>query len=196
MDDDREPTMESLLNQDLPRRGRGRPKGSKNRGGVTEPPNVMVPRNVPPGLEAFDDYRAADPLTLVARHYAMVDWQQQALRQEMKIGLGAKQGVRADAECGLKLVDIGNALMKTMAGHKAALALAEEIGKNKTPEQLLEIAISRIMGQDLPTIEAIIKRLRIYRNAIAPTTKRESKRMGDGAPSLSAMGNLTALEAE
>ncbi len=176
------------------RRGRGRPKGSKNKAGFTEPLRSDLPRLTPPALDAFGDYKAADPLTLVARQYAMLDWQQQALRNEMQVGLGAKEGVRASADVGMKLVDTGNALMKTMAGHKAALALAEELGKNKTPEQLLEISITRIMGQDLPTIEAIIKRLRIYRNAIAPTSKKESKRMGDQAVQASAMDSMHALE--
>jgi hypothetical protein len=178
---------------EAPKRGRGRPKGSKNRVGNTEPPKVETPRSVPPGLLPMDDYRAADPLTLVARHYAMVDWQQQALRQEMKIGLGGKEGTRANVENGLKLVDLGNALMKTMNAHKQALALAETLKSHKTPAELLEIAIGKIEGQDLPTLEAIIRRLRKYRTSIAPTSKNESRRMGDDVTQVSAMEGLHAL---
>ncbi len=178
---------------ETPKRGRGRPKGSKNRAGVTEPPNVVTPRNVPPGFAPMDDYRAADPLTLVARHYAMVDWQQQALRAEMKIGMGGPEGTRANIENGLKMVDIGNALMKTMNAHKQALALAETLKAHKTPAELLEIAISKIEGQDLPTLESIIKRLRKHRALLAPTSPRESKRMGDAVVQASAMDGLHNL---
>jgi len=149
---------------------------------------------MPPGFDPMDDYRAADPLTLIARHYAMVDWQQQALRVEMKVGLGAKEGTRASMDAGMKLVDIGNALIKTMAGHKAALALAEELSKNKTPEQLLEIAIVKCLGQDLPTLEKIIQRLRKHRSYLAPTSKRESTRMADPVVAATAMDAMHSLE--
>lgn len=174
------------------KRKRGRPKGSKNRVGVTVPPNVLTPREVPPGLTPMADYRHADPLALVERHYAMVDWQQQALRQEMMIGLGAEAGVRSNADDIEKLMDLGGALMKALDSHKRAIALAEELAKNKTPEQLLEIAIRKVEGQDLPTLEAIIKRLRKKRTELAPVTKRESKRMGDE----SAVDAMLELEAE
>jgi hypothetical protein len=178
--------------QPPPKRGRGRPKGVKNRPKPAQPPNVPTPREVPPGLEPFDDYRAPDPLTMVNRHYAMLDWQQQALRQEMKVGLGAKEGVRADQGVGEKLLDVGAALMKAMEAHKRALALAEELSKHKTPQELLEIAIRKIEGQDLPTLEAIIKRLRRKRAELAPVTRLDGRRMGDNMPATDA---LAALEA-
>jgi len=171
------------------KRGRGRPKGSKNR----VPLAVMTPRVVPPGTVPHDDYRTADPLTLVSRQYAMVDRQQQALRQEMQRGIKGQAGTHANVEDGIKLVDIGNALMKTMNAHKQALVIAETLQKNKTPAELLEIAIKKIEGQDLPTIEAVIKRLRRYRQTVAPVTYNESLRMSDGSPQQSAMEGLHTL---
>ncbi len=174
--------------EDAPKkRGRGRPVGSKNK-------NTETPRDVPPGIAPMEDYRAPDPLTLVARQYAMVDWQQQGIRNELKVGLGAPEGIRANGDAGLKLVDVGNALMKTLENHKRALALTEELAKHKSPLEMLEIAIKKCEAQDLPTLEAIIKRLRKRRATLAPTSKSEAMRMGDNTPAAAAMASLDDME--
>ncbi len=58
-----------------------------------------------------------------------------------------------------------------------ALALAEELAKQKTPAELLEISIRKIEGQDLPTLQVILRRLREHRAKLAPITKRDLKMM-------------------
>lgn len=174
---------------DKPKKRRGRPPGSKNR--VDVPPPAPLPRAVPPGYDPMDDYRAPDPLTMVARNYAMLDWAQQALRVQMKIGLGAKEGLRVSEENVAELVSISNGLERTMNAHKKAMDLADSLSKNKTPKELLDIAVAKIKGQDLPTLQAIIKDLRKHREQLAPVNKREANLM-DGT----AAQAIAALEAE
>jgi hypothetical protein len=158
------------------KRGRGRPKGSKNRHPALVIPNG--PREVPPGLDPMDDYRHADPLAMVSRNYAMLDWAQQALRIEMKRGIGdTSKGARVDQNDITKLLDLSNTLMRVLEGHKRALALAEELAKQKTPAELLEISIRKIEGQDLPTLQAVIRRLKEHRAKLAPITRRDEKMM-------------------
>ncbi len=172
-------------------RRRGRPRGSKNRRPALVIPNG--PREVPPGMDAMDDYRHADPLAMVSRNYAMLDWAQQALRIEMKRGMGdTSKGARVDQNDITKLLDLSNTLMRVLEGHKRALALAEEIGKQKTPAELLEIAVTKIMGQDLPTLQVIIRRLREHRAKLAPVTKRDAKLM-EGVHFSSAVDAIASL---
>lgn len=158
---------------DPPKRGRGRPKGSKNQ--VTPVP--VGNREVPPGFDPFDDYRHADPLTLVSRQYAMLDWAQQALRQQLKVGLGAKEGLRVSAVDVDSLMALSATMIRALDGHKKALAIAEELSKAKTPAEILEISIRKIEGQDLPTLQAVIRRLREHRARLAPIAKRDAKMM-------------------
>ncbi len=157
------------------KRKRGRPPGVKNR-----QPMVIVPdgpRETPPGFEPMDDYRHADPLTMVSRNYAMLDWAQQALRVEMKRGLGADKGMRVSELDIAKLLDLSNTLMRMLEAHKRAIGVAEELAKAKTPAELLEISIRKIEGQDLPTLQAVIRRLREHRAKLAPVTRRDNKMM-------------------
>ncbi len=190
-----------------PKRGRGRPKGSLNKA----PPVFVTPmlqgptgpyRAVPPGCEPFDDYPSADALTMVSRHYAMIDWAQQALRQELKAGLSShREGTRVSEDGINKLVSLGKALMAQLDAHKKALAVAEELSKNKTPAELLEIAVKKIEGQDIPTLVEIIKRLRLHRRALAPLHTSERSRMGGPEEwaqptSASAIASLESDEAD
>ncbi len=186
MDDD------TLLLCDPPRRGRGRPKGGKNR--VVLKQIAPGPRAVPDGLEPYDDFRHADPMTLASRQYAMFDWAQQVLRQEIKAGLGAEVGRRISRADIQAMMDLSTTLLRAMDAHKRSLALAEELAKQKTPAELLEIAIKKIMAQDLPTLQAIIRRLRDHRSLLAPITKREAKIMKDVY--VTAVSAVTALGEE
>ncbi len=159
-----------------PKRGRGRPKGTKNKQPLL-PQVTPGPREVPPGFDPFDDYRHADPLTLVSRQYAMVDWCQQALRQQLKIGLGAKEGLRVAGTDVQSLMDLSATVIRSLDAHKKAIAVAKELAEEKTPAEMLEICIRKIEGQDLPTLQAVIRRLREHRAKMAPINKRDSKMM-------------------
>ncbi len=168
--------MEDDILKDPPKRGRGRPKGTKNKQPLL-PYVAPGPREVPPGGDPFDDYRHADPLTLVSRGYAMLDWAQQALRNQLKIGLGAKEGLRVAPQDVQTLMDLSATMVRALDGHKKAIAIAKELAAEKTPAEMLEISIRKIEGQDLPTLQAVIRRLREHRAKLAPINKRDEKMM-------------------
>ncbi len=185
--------MEDDILRDPPKRGRGRPKGTKNKQPLL-PQVTAGPREVPPGFDPFDDYRHADPLTLVSRQYAMLDWAQQALRNQLKIGLGAKEGLRVAIVDVQTLMDLSTTMIRALDAHKRGIALAEELSKQKTPAELLEISIRKIEGQDLPTLQAVIRRLREHRAKLAPINKRDTKMM-DGVYK-TAVSAVASLEDE
>lgn len=192
-----------------PKRGPGRPKGSKNKA-RQEPKVINVaqalaqvpkgPREIAPSLGApFEVYHTPDPLAMVQALYAEVAWRIQTLRNQRQIEkLAAKDKANDRIERGLQaneaivpiLIDTANTLMKTLQSHEKALLLAEKLSKNKSPAELLELAIIKVMGQDLATQQAIIKRLRAHVASIAPENAVDKVRMGE-----SALSNMTAAEA-
>ena len=168
------------------RRKRGRPPGVRNKpkAEIVEAPAVVqakktVERMVAPSSVPMDDYRHADPAALVARLYSMCDWASQCLMNEMKVGIGAKEGMRISALDIEKLVDVGNSLEKALSSHKRAIDILEKLKGSKTPEELLEIAIQKIEGQSLATLSATIKRLRDKRKTFAPLRAGEDKQIED-----------------
>lgn len=162
------------------KRSPGRPPGSKNK------PPVLVPRtNVP----AFDDYRHADPGAIISRQIALLDWTQQALRNEMKDAIASEKMV-----AGIfieRLEKLSNGILRMIDSLKKYDGLAEELQKRMSPEQLLEAAIKKIEGQDLPTLNAAIKRLRFHRSQLAPVTAVDISQMGEHK---SASAAIAALE--
>jgi hypothetical protein len=125
----------------------------------------------------------------------MIDWQQQALKNQLKLGLGSQEGIRANVEATPQLVEIANALVKTMQSHEKAIKLAEELSKHKTPEELLRISVEKIKGQSLATQRAIIKELRKHLAKLAPMTDREKDWAGDNIPSEDSSGPSPAATA-
>lgn len=193
---------------DIPqKRGPGRPKGAKNKP-KTEPKSVSTllasvpkgPREIAPELGApFEVYHTPDPLAMVQALYAEVAWRIQTLRNARKLAKAeAMQKANDRVERGLSpdeaivpiLIDTANTLMKTLQSHEKALLLAEKLSKNKSPAELLELAIVKIMGQDLATQQAIVKRLRENVTRLAPESAIDKVRAGD-----SALSNLSAAEA-
>ena len=166
-----------MADPEQPRRGRGRPKGAKNKKMTPLPFVPPGPRAVPTGHDPMDDYRHADPLAIVSRQYAMLDWAQQALRNQIKIGMGHAEGLRVSPEDVRTLMDLSATTIRALDGHKRALALAQELASQKTPAELLEIAINKVLGQDLPTLQSIIRRLREHRAKLAPIAKRDEAMM-------------------
>jgi HEPN domain-containing protein len=151
---------------EVEKRGRGRPPGSKNRkreDGMTS----GAGRLVPPSGSAMDDYRHPDYDAMFSRQFALIDWQQQALRNKMKAGLGAG-GKMTDPKDTKELLDLSNALTRSVEGLKKFRDMAEELAKRMGPAELLEAAMKKLEGQDLATLNYAIKRLRAHRERLAP----------------------------
>lgn len=155
---------------------RGRPPGSRNKPETTSP-------LTPPSFEALADYKSADPMTIISRQLAMLDWAQQACRIEMQRGM-QKSGVRFDAKDIDKLAGLASAIVKTVDALKKSTDLAEELAKRMTPEQLLEAALAKVEAQDTATIAYAIKRLRAHRERIAPPTRLPYQSASDAVAGL------------
>lgn len=104
------------------------------------------------------DFKYADPETLAARNMSLIDHAQQALRHELGIGFQAngKSIHPGDIQ---KILDLCAALDRAAAGMLRTQKVAQELAKSLTPEQTLEKAILKIMGQDTATQRHIIQRL-------------------------------------
>ncbi len=144
---------------------RGRPPGSRNKPHLDRPEETpLVPADrVPAGI----DYRYADPDALVARQFTLIDWAQQAMRNEMRRGM-QKAGTRLDPQDIETLQKLSTSLIRTIEALKKSADLADEMSKRMTPAQLLEAAIKKIEGQDVATLTATIQRLRAHRRVLAP----------------------------
>lgn len=160
-------------NVEPPKKRRGRPPGVKNRPKEVIEAEKHPPREMPPSSIPFEDYVAADPMTLVSRLYAEVDWAQQSLRNELKKGIGAKDGMRLSFDDAEKLQKVAAALEKAIIAHARANKLMKELAGQKTPAEHLESAIKKIEAQDLATQTAIIKRLRENRKRLGPVSKKD-----------------------
>lgn len=142
---------------------RGRPPGSRNKG-----------RLVPRSDEPLADYRHADLDAIIDRQFTLLDWAQQALRNEMSRGFGEKGEHISSADVG-KLSDLSNALVRACDALKKHNDIADELEKRLSGGKLLEAALRKIEGQDLATVRYAIKRLRAYLETMTPD-KREHDR--------------------
>lgn len=182
--DDFEESPEETPDEVVVKRRPGRPKGSRNkRGLIGSYPAVEVAPDItrvrPITTVPFEDYTAPDPMAMVGRLYAEVDWGMTALNNEMKKGIGASTGMRISFEDTEKLAKVAVGLEKALVCHDRALKLMDKLKEHKTPAQLLEMAIVKVEGQDLATLSAIIKRLRDKRRALAPLTVQDAKRISN-----------------
>lgn len=174
---------------DVVKRKAGRPKGSRN----IKP--TMVPIEI--GRNAIthrpnDDYRHADPGAIISRQITMLDWAQQSVRNTMKViheDKHAELHVR-DIE---KLEKMSNGILRIIEALRKYSDLAEELSKRMSAEQLFEAAIKKIEGQDIATINSVIRRLRLYRATIAPEHNGDKVQMMDAQNATDA---IAALETE
>lgn len=166
---------------------RGRPPGSPNR-----PKVEVAPRELPPSSPPGEDFFHPDVDSMVSRQLALINWAQQALRNEMKRGMQAS-GERVLLDDVKKLVELSNALARTVESLKRTSDLAEEMASRMSPAQLLEAAIKKVEGQDLATIRSAIRRLRAHLASLAPVTSQEALAMGE---TKNAVGAIAALEDE
>jgi hypothetical protein len=134
----------------------GRPAGSKNkRVAKIGPPNPNRPKS---------DYDHADPETLIARQFSIIDTAQQWLKSEMEL-IARGEGEIAGFDV-RRIHELSQALSRTLESLKRSADLAEEMAARMSPEQLLEAAIKKIEAQDRVTVEYAIKRLREVRRDI------------------------------
>ncbi len=171
---------------EIPKRKRGRPPGSKNRARHI----AEGPREKAEGQKPYDDYAHADPMAMAARLYSEVDWQLSAIRNQRakytekatgRFDKNVAQGEQVDFGAVDDLSKVAGTLEKAMKAHERALVLAEKLAKLKTPAQVLQAAIDRIKGQDLPTLRNIIKELKKYMAAIAPVSQSNALAAGSAS---------------
>lgn len=187
------------------KRGRGRPPGAKNKVKILPRPAALggIPgdRERAPSQVPFEVYNVPDPLAMAQALYAEVAWRIDTLRNMRKLGggVGNRQGVGVETnEVAVPiLIDTAATLLKALQAHERAFLLAEKLSKGKTPEQLLEIAIQRCMGQDLATQRGIIKRMRDNLTLLAPISHQDKVQMGEtpafGKPVVGAAEGLADL---
>lgn len=162
-----------------PRRKPGRPKGSRNK--------PKPPRGVLPDDSVMRDFKHADPMTLIARNFALIDWQQQALRSELQEC--AKQNLRVTEGQTKKLVELSNSLVRSVDALRKANDALEELKKNLTPAQLLDAAVKKIKGQDVPTLKYIVRQLEAYLEFVA-AGKTPPGDLDISAPAADALASL------
>lgn len=166
---------------DKPRRGR--PPGVRNK--KKDVHGEAVPRLVPPSSQPLEDYRHVDPDTIVSRQLTMLDWAQQAMRNEMKRAMQAKgQWIGGDDIA--KLEKLSQAIVRSIDALRKSDDLAKEMASRMSPEQLLEAALAKIEGQDLATLNYAIKRLRAHRERLAPVGGFDKIQMGEAPPNAAA----------
>lgn len=182
--------LAELAAEDPPKRKRGRPPGRKNDATIAAEAAVNPVRLAPEASVPFEDYRHADMGSIIERQITMLDWAQQACRNEMKSGM-QKDGKRIDLKDVEKLESLAQSIIRTVDALKKYEGVAAEIEKRLTPAQLLEWAIAKIEGQDTATLNAIIKRLRATRALIAPVNGLDKIQLGEP----SAKKEQTAVDA-
>lgn len=202
--DDPDDTLTADGDVPTTKRRPGRPPGAKNKPKKL-PTKVSLgatpgPRERAPSQQPFEIYNVPDPLAMAQALYAELAWRIETLRNMRKLGggVGNRQGLGIEAnEAAVPiLVDTANTLLKALQAHKGAMDLAERMSKNKSPAELLELAVLKIMGQDLATQRGIIRRLRENLAALAPVSHTDKVQMGEakGFKSPGAVEGLADLD--
>lgn len=168
------------------RRKPGRPKGSRNkpRDGYRSPFEPVV---IPPHRAD----RVIDPLRLVDDQLRLLSWTQELITEDMRKAVDGKHNASPGGTDVRKLADLSAAIAKVLDAMRRSHELADELAKRLSPEQLLELAIVKIEGQGIKTINYAIRRLRAYREKIAPVTNADMLHIG-----VTAADALESLEAE
>lgn len=176
------------------KRGRGRPPGSPNK---PKPADIVIPTHAP---SAMADYKHADPDSLVSRMLTLLDMQLTAAKSELDLSFKTADGKPRfyNAEFGKNLVDLANALVRAIDALKKSSDINEELSKRLSPQQLLEIALRKVEGQDEATLNYAIKRLRAYREKeFGSATPRAKVQLGEMKNfSNTAVDALASLEDE
>ena len=155
-----------------PKRPRGRPPGSPNRPKFRRP---VDPTDETPGA-----YLHADPETLIARQFAMVEWAQDSLRAN-----ALKDG-SVDA---VSMEKVTNSLVRAIDALRRYSQMADALSERMTAEQLLEAAVKKVEAQDAASIRYTIKRLRAHLERIGAQPDSQALRDA-GATALDAINSL------
>lgn len=149
------------------------------------------PREVPPSSVPLEDYRHADPDAIISRQFLLLDWAQQALRNEFKRAMQSS-GVRIDSGDISKLSDLSNAIVRACDALKKHNDLSDELQKRLSPQAFLEAALRKVEGQDAATIRYAIKRLKAYLEKIGPVSFQDRQQMGDAPNNLTGKNSNAA----
>lgn len=112
------------------------------------------------------DFLHPDPDSMCSRQLSMIAVAQTRLRKEMDAGLRADSISLSDIQM---LEKLSNSLVRAIEALKKSSDLAGELASRLTPEQLLEAALAKIEGQDVPTLRYAVKRLRAHMERMAPS---------------------------
>jgi hypothetical protein len=180
-------TMENLDEpvEDAPKKKRGRPPG---RAGRKLAPLSTIEKWSTYQSPPMMDYRHEDIDALVGRQLSMVGLAQDRIREEMLGPSDAKceKGVTADDV--ERLVDLSNALVRSIDALQRATKITQELKSKLTPEQVLNAAIEKIKSQDIATLTQIISKLIKHRN--------KNPRHNKHAKTIAAADGIAALEKE
>lgn len=156
--------MENLdsLVEGTPKKRRGRPPGTRNG-------RKLVPLSKVENWDAYKtpplmDYRHEDIDALVGRQLSMVGLAQDRIRQEMLGSADAKCEKTITVDDVERLVDLSNALVRSIDALQRATKITAELKSKLTPEQVLNAAIEKIKSQDVATLTLIIQKLAKHRN--------------------------------
>lgn len=147
----------------------GRPPGAR----VERPEGVLpgLPRKLVTG-KSKRDFQYPDPDTIVARQLSMLSIAQQAVRNEMLTGTQS-EGTRMRAEDILKLEKLSSAIVRAIDALKKTSDLTGVLSSRMSPEELLEAALVRVEGQDVPTIRYAMKRLKAHLARLSDSSPKE-----------------------
>lgn len=140
----------------------GRPLGSKNAPKAT-PFTARAPFDkTRPIKDSTGPTRTVDPMRVVDDQLRILAWTQELLIKELEATRGSTcPPLLLDIK---RLSDLSNAIARCVDSMKRVTDIAEEIAARKTSAELLEMAMKKIEGQDMATLNYAIRRLRAFRD--------------------------------
>lgn len=135
--------LSKLLEDEAPRKRRGRPPGSRNRVGVAQSPVDAGPPDV--------DTILNDQLRTIAAA-------QKQMASDTRDGFTEGQLRRLHA--------LAAATVRAVEAMARAAKVKQELAERMSPAQVLEAAIQKIEQQPIETINAVIRRLTKVRNGL------------------------------
>ncbi len=137
---------------------RGRPPGKKNE-----------PSLAPPGWrKPLAEIQHADPRTLVDEQLVLAQWMQKSFKETIRKKLSGSEPKGISFEEIRIFEKMSSILADAIRTLEKVDAVAEEMSKRLTGEQLLEAALKKIETQEPQTIKWAVKRLKAALELKAP----------------------------